>query len=197
MGAVTIGVATYDSMKTKTAFCLAAAVTTTIKAGVDVHFAARSGPYTHWNRDALVEDAVNAGTGHLMMIDTDIVFPADAILTLLSRGKDVIGGAYLAKKLPPEHTIKMPPVTIRDGVPYFAEQQDVTLPAEPFQCAAVPTGFMLIDMRAIEKLERPLFPCVSPVGEDVAFCLKCADAGLEIWCDPTLGLGHLGDYEYR
>jgi hypothetical protein len=191
MGAVTIGVATYDSMKTKTAFCLAAAVTTTAKAGVDVHFAARSGPYTHWNREALVEDAVNAGTDHLMMIDTDMVFPADAILTLLSRGKDVIGGAYMMKQLPPIHTVKM--AAAGGG---FTEEQDVTLPAGPFQCAAVGTGFMLINMEAISVLERPLFECVSPIGEDVAFCLKAAAADLEVWCDPTLGLKHIGDHEF-
>jgi len=37
---------------------------------------------------------------------------------------------------------------------------------------------------------------VQPVGEDVAFCQQAAEAGLEIWCDPTITLSHIGDYHY-
>ena len=34
------------------------------------------------------------------------------------------------------------------------------------------------------------------VGEGVYFCLKAKDAGYEIWCDPTMDIGHIGEYIY-
>ncbi len=167
------------------------------ESGHPVNLIARQGPYTHWNRDDIVEDAVGAGTDYLMMIDADMSFPPDAILRLLAHGKDVVGGFYLTKQLPPVNTVKMPPVTYDgDGVPVFAGEKDWTPPPEPFRCAALGTGFMLVNMRALESVPRPLFPCVRPVGEDVAFCLQAAAEGLEVWCDPTFALKHIGDYLY-
>lgn len=174
---------------------LVMAICTVQASGTSIHLTARSGPYVGWNRDKIVEDAVNAGTDYLMMIDTDLVFPEHAILTLISRQKDIIGGLYMMKMLPPAHTIKhgeFDPATNE----YTEGPQNWTPPAEPFRCAAVATGFLLIRMEAIADLSRPLFPTVRPVGEDMAFCENAKAHGLEIWCDPTFHIEHLGDYRY-
>jgi hypothetical protein len=189
---VSLGVASYGSMKTITGFCLIGAVSALRESSYDVHLTCRQGPYTHWNREMLVVDALDAGVSHLMMVDTDMVFPADGIVKLLGLEKDVVGGFYMMKTTPPVNTIKMD-----DGNGGYMGEKEWVPPAEPFRCAAVATGFMLIDLDAIKDVPRPLFPCVQPVGEDVAFCKQAVAAGLEIWCDPTIKLGHLGDFTYE
>lgn len=193
MSTVTVGVPTYDGLKTLTAFSLVSAVAFLRATGHNVHLSARQGPYTHWNREGLVDDAIDGGSDYLMMIDADLVFPADGIVRMLGREKDVIGGFYMMKMLPPTNTIKMGE---RDENGEYEAVKDWTPPQDPFQCSAVATGFMLIDMTKLKELERPWFPCVFPVGEDIAFCEHARAAGLEVWCDPTFKIDHLGDYHY-
>lgn len=191
MTAVSVGVPSYDGMKTQTAFALVSAVQCLRETGYDVHLTARQGPYTHWNREGLVEDARSAGTDYLMMIDADLYFPSDGIVRLLRHEKDVVAGLYMMKTLPPVNPIKL-----SDGNGGYLGIKKWKPPPEVFRCAAVPTGFMLIRMAAIRDLPAPLFPCVQPVGEDVAFCQAVEAAGLEVWCDPTFKIDHIGDYHY-
>ncbi len=182
-------------MKVQTAMSLVGAVCAVREQNFDVHLAIRRGPYVGWNREQLVEDAVEHEVDYLMMIDTDMSFPADGITTLLGRDKDIIGGFYMMKGLPLMNTIKMgeyDPVTKA----YTEAVKDWTPPREPFQVAAVATGFLLIRMAAITHLPRPLFPVEYGIGEDIAFCEIAKKGGLEIWCDPTFELRHIGDYDY-
>jgi hypothetical protein len=34
------------------------------------------------------------------------------------------------------------------------------------------------------------------IGEDVNFCKRANEMGLEVWCDPTIRIGHIGEYLY-
>lgn len=167
--------------------------------GHDTTLHVQTGPYTHWNREHLVEDAQAADASHLMFIDTDIVFETDAITRLLERDLDVVGGAYNMKQDRPVSTIKMWNAD-RSG---FVDQPEREMPEAPFQVAAMGTGFMLINMRVFDRLPRPWFPCeygdgngTAPMGEDIRFCLNAQDAGFRVWCDPTVALQHIGDKRY-
>jgi hypothetical protein len=176
-------------MKVQTALSLAVAVKAT---PYDITLTARKGPYTHWNRDALVQEALESNSSHLMFIDTDVVFPHDGIHKLLGHDKDIVGAMYNVKgSVPPLNTIKF-----ADSKGRYATVPHEAVPKELFKCAAIPTGFMLINMQVFDKLKKPYFPCVPPVGEDVAFCKAAIKADIEIWCDPTIPVGHLGDYLY-
>jgi len=162
-----------------------------------LHIAVHRGTYLHANREAIVQDAIRASSTHLMFIDSDVVFPPDGILRLLEHDRDIVGGAYNMKTLPPVTTIKMADT---DG--NLINMSGADLPRELFKCAAVPTGFMCLKIAGIlGHMEPPLFdfgrrPDGQLVGEDVAFCERARAAGLEVWCDPTIPLGHVGDYLY-
>lgn len=188
---VAVCIASYGYMKTVSACSLAMSTNFLRTLGHDLTLHARQGPYTHWNRDQLVADAERAGAEYVMFIDTDVVYPPDGIARLLDAKKDVIGGMYNMKQIPPTSTIKL-----SDGNGGYREVKDHPLPDSPFRVAALGTGFLLIKLAAIAELERPLFPCVEPIGEDIAFCKKAEAAGIEIWCDPTIRLEHIGDYAY-
>lgn len=183
-------------VKTTIALCLATNLLRASGHTVTIH--TRLGPYTHWNREHLVNDAIElAQADYVMFVDADIVFPTDGMIRLLAAQKPVIGGPYNLKQDEAMSTIKMP-----DGNGGFAAVKDFPFPDEPFEVAALGTGFMLVDLAAIADLERPLFPCDfggpdNPmVGEDIAFCRKVTDAGLSVWCDPSVQCGHIGDKVY-
>lgn len=184
-----IGLASYGDMKVQTALCLAMAIKVTPG---ELTFSVRRGPYTHWNREALVEDALAQECSHLMFVDTDMTFPRDGFLRLMAQDKDVIGGFYNMKTIPPVATIKM---LGEDGKMVEGVQE---IPGQSFQCAAIGTGFMLVNLERLQASDfaPPYFYCENGEGEDVYFCRRCRESDLEVWCDPTIELQHLGEYAY-
>jgi len=167
--------------------------------------------YVHRNRNVLLDRALAGDSTHLMFLDTDIAFPRDGIQQLIARQKPIIGGAYNLKKAPVDgRTTTTVKALERDlnGRPHGEWVMDKT---KPFECRAIPTGFMLIELDALRALEPPPFggdregnPDAGPrnwfdfgnyagfVGEDVYFCDFVRDQGVPIWCDPTIRLGHIG-----
>lgn len=191
-----VGIACHGSMKVETALALTSAVAyfRSFAPSSTVAVTARKGPYTHWNRDALVRDALEDGSTHLLMIDTDVSFQADAITRLVAGRRGAIHGATYAMAVDrpvPVMAHKTLDQTYQGGYSTDPSPRD-----RPFQCAAVPAGFMLIDVAAITDVARPLFVCEEPEGEDIRFCRVVREAGLEVWCDPTIPVGHIKDKVY-
>lgn len=179
-----IGVAYYDAIKVPTMMSLIGAMR---ELQCPHTLIAHRGPYTHWNREQLMRQAYDMGASHLLFVDTDVTFPPDAINRLISHGKDVVGGNYPMRN----KNIATVKVADDDGNLIEAEVPDDRL----FQCYAVPTGFMLIDLDKARALERPWFSFTQQgddlEGEDVYFCRKANEAGLEVWCDPTIPMQHI------
>ncbi len=75
-------------------------------------------------------------------------------------------------------------------------------PDKPFKCYGVPTGCTLVKMSVFDKIEKPYFSFeytkegIMKMSQDIYFCKKVNKAGLEVWCDPTLEVGHIGSYQY-
>jgi GT2 family glycosyltransferase len=175
--------------------------------GHNMTFTVREGPYTHWNREHLAQDAIKEGIDYLMFVDTDVGFPAEGIAKLISHKKDIVGGMYNLKQDEVVTTIKlwkdgMGPhdfVYNGDGEHPFKAVTDEPLPSGLFRVAALPTGFMLIDVKKVfieSGLKFPFFPCDFGLGEDVAFCVNAQKVGLEVWCDPTIEIKHVGTKAY-
>jgi glycosyltransferase involved in cell wall biosynthesis len=184
---ITIGIPSYDHIKTETVISLLAIATTS---KLPLHFVLNQGLYIDYNRNQIVDMAIANGSECLMFIDSDISFPPDGIQRLLDHDKDIIGGYYNTRRG-------------NNPVRVFDEAGNVVIrdiPSEPFQCAVLPTGFMLIQLSCLAKLQRPYFNTIThtkgTIGEDVVFCKAATDAGLEIWCDPTIPLGHVGKKIY-
>ena len=152
---------------------------------------AQQGPYLHFNREDILQKAIETKCSHLWFCDTDMDFDPDGLEKLVKLDKDVCGASYNYKQTPTRPVIKF---LAMDGT-----LSDITpdlMPREPFQCAVIPTGFMLIRLEALEDLQPPFFECIKPVGEDTFFCNKLRVAGIEIWCDQTIRVGHIGEASY-
>jgi len=151
--------------------------------------------YVHWNREELVEKALSRDYTHLWFVDTDVVFAPDTLDRLLAHNVDLVGGYYRGRLENDYSTMKI----IKDGVitPVFPP-----LPNKPFYAVnghnliTIPTGCMLIRLSVLQKLQPPYFKCERPVGEDVFFCSWLWDAGVKLWCDPTIKVGHVGEAVY-
>lgn len=186
-----------------TAMSLVSAVKNT---PVPMILSVQAGPYTHWNREAMVEEAIHDECSHVLFVDTDVTFPNDAFMRLLSAGKDVIGAGYNMKTDPPIGTWKVAKpdtdwlnLSSEDLVEKGSEENNDGM---PIRVAAVPTGLMLINLEAIEEVPRPLFVCDwksdpnERMGEDIYFCFNVNHAGKEVWLDPGIQVGHVGNKVY-
>jgi len=159
------------------------------------HYAFISGSNICDNRNTIVDWALKQGTSHLLFIDQDMLFGPRDLPKLIAADKDIIGANYHRKEQSRENLVLLED---EKGVTYHPKE----LPKELFTCYAIPTGFSLIKTDVFRKLEKPWFfyrwaeGSIDRVTEDVCFCEKARAAGYEVWCDPSIELGHIGTFVY-
>ncbi len=160
----------------------------------EFHFAIASEGYTiSENRAYVVTQALKNKSDYLLFIDDDMVFEPDTLDKLLACKKDIIGVVYHSRKLPLE-----PTVVLYDGTVL----KNDAIPKDLMRCQHVGTGIMLVDMGIFDHIDKPYFDTethesgFTQMGEDAWFCRQADKKNIEIWCDPTIKVGHLGDYEY-
>lgn len=186
-----IGIPTTGTIQAETVMSLFMA---TPKVEMPKKLVIKTGCYVHWNRNDLVRNALESRADYLMFIDSDMVFPADAIARLVQADKDIIGATYHRRREPLEPTTKQ----WMNGV---LQPVDM-IGAVPAQVDVVATGFMLIKTSVLFALDDPWFLFATDegtqkeLGEDETFCLTAKSAGFEVWCHPDLGVGHIGQKVY-
>jgi hypothetical protein len=161
----------------------------------DIYFAQREGAYIEQNRTRLIQMAIEQRCDKLFFLDSDIIVEGNVVNKLLAHNKPFIGAAYNMRSFPLYSNVKF-----TDDEGKFIAVPD--LPKELFKCAGVPTGAMLIDIPTVQKIPHPWFDLTHDengnlvLGEDIYFCQKAIKLGYEIWCDPTIQIGHIGTYVY-
>lgn len=139
---------------------------------------------------------------YLILFDDDMTVPslAGAIKQLIAHDKDMIMGICSCKPAPHFPNIgKFEKIgesgTICDSV----SRHIYTFPEDKiFEIDFGSMGLVCIKRKVIEKMPRPW--CYFPpnyktgnvFGEDVTFFFNAKMYGFELWCDPTIQLGHLG-----
>ena len=149
------------------------------------------GPNQLENRERLVRKAQNERCSHILFIDSDMCFSSDLLEKLFDHKKDIVGAEYKYRELPPRSVIKTAPNTP------LAEEHD-----EVFKCYSIGGGCVLIQMSVFNRIDLPWFHTEpddmgsTKTGHDVFFCQQATKAGIDIWCDPTINIKHIGDYLY-
>jgi hypothetical protein len=143
---------------------------------------------TSENRNWIAAQAVKKGCEYLFFVDDDMILPKEALERLLVAQKDIIGGVYMTK------------YEIQD---YVYELLPGTKPGKDiFEVAAIGTGAMLIKTEVFKKLPQPWFKYewtkegAVKRSHDWIFCEDARNAGIKVWADPTITVGHIGQYEY-
>lgn len=154
------------------------------------------------NRNYCVVQAQKNTSDYLMFVDDDMTFPEDTLDILLSHKKDVIGVNSYSRCLPLSSTVGLMDEKGEYMAPSKHTEWEMQVPKGLFKCYFVGAGILLIDMKVFEKISSPYFNFTYDKngqvihGEDGNFCKKVKEAGMDIWCDGSIDIGHLGEYEY-
>ena len=150
-------------------------------------------------RYIIMQEALNNGAD-LLFLDSDIDFTIEAFNRLLSHKKPIVSGLYYGKGSPsnPIAYKKVRPKTIFRNKPICEQLQTSEL--EPFmEVEGVGLGFCLIRHEVLKTVNKEGLNPFEPfgnLGEDFAFLYRARQKGYKIWLDTTLGLKHIGEYEY-
>lgn len=183
---IAIGIAVSDNIKSKTV----ATLLSLVKKYPDIDVIIKQSCLVHKNRNDIVEEALKKDYTHIFFIDADMCFAPEVLERLISRDKDIIAGDYNKRNLNKESVVKLLKNDIIKGK-Y----------TELFECESAGTGCMLIKTEVFKNIPKPYFAFSDEiqkeeVGEDTFFCLKAKRYNYKIYCDPTMEIGHIGEYIY-
>ena len=140
-----------------------------------------------------------------LWIDNDIVFSTESFYRLFQLGleKEIASGWYATEDghtTSVAHWLEEDDFVKNRGVMNHETVETISKRRKPFTVDYTGFGWVLIKKGVFENLEYPWFAPQMQVfesgevqdmcGEDVSFCLDAKKAGLEIWCDPKIRVGH-------
>ncbi len=138
-----------------------------------------------------------------LWIDSDIVFDTEKFYKLVAMDKDIAAGWYCTedgRTSSVAHWLEEGDFRKNGGVMNHETLESLSKRKKPFTVDYTGFGWVLIKKGVFEKLPYPWFAPKMQVfesgevqdmcGEDVSFCLDAMEAGYEIWCDPTIRVGH-------
>lgn len=163
----------------------------------------------HVNRNEIIKNSAKDKVDYLLMVDSDMVWNHEQVERLLSYDKDVVSGLYLSRNAL-AGVAHLPLVMRKATNGRYGTMTLKDIPPTLFKCDAAGAGFMLLKGRVLEKMVE-LTPKIGfpfdyitikemgveendktgLVGEDICFCSRLQKAGFDIWCDPTVRVGHL------
>jgi hypothetical protein len=152
------------------------------------------GPHNRWLAG---RQAINAECDYLWLVDNDMRIPNGTFARLWAADKDIIGAAYNYRKTPLQSVVTM--LTDHGTIESVSLAM---MPNEPFVCHSIGSGCKLIKVSALKKIPQPWFALEWGANgeltktDDRWFCEQAAKVGIETWCDPTLEVKHVGDYNY-
>lgn len=157
-------------------------------------------------RNALVEWFLGTDAAWLMMLDTDMVWPADTIHRLLETAdpatRPIVGGLCFGQE--PDTGIVFPTMydlTEVDGVPEFLRYEAWT-PGEVKPVMGTGAAFLLAHRSAYQAVHAKQFSAVYPwfqetelagkrIGEDITFCMRAGLAGCPTVVHTGVHIGHI------
>lgn len=160
-------------------------------------------------RNRIVQSFWESDCTHLLCIDADLGWPAQAVLAMLESKKEFVAGCYPARN---------PLKTAKEFLfrPEYQNNGSLIQEKHLIKMQYIPAGFMLIARSAIKKMRdkhpdlyyEPKDKRNNPEpgycffntevyegefwGEDFVFCRKAREAGVEIWVDPLIQFDHAG-----
>lgn len=158
-------------------------------------------------RNRLLEAFWKSDCTHVLFIDSDLGWPAEAVYAMLSVNKEFVAGCYPARGASDMYLFR----------PVVDNNFKMTQENHLLKMNYIPAGFMLLSREAIKKM-RDKFPelyfepknkyqnnpdpgyCLFNTevyegefwGEDFVFCRRAREAGIDIWVDPLIQFDHAG-----
>lgn len=198
---ITLAVCTNRGVKPKTLGALLDMVAHS--KGIDFHILVAEQGYTIGeNRNYCVVQAQRNKSDYLLFVDDDMTFPVDTLDRLLAHDKDVIGVNSYSRCLPLSSTVGLMDAKGEYMHPSKHTEWEMRIPDGLFKAYFVGAGVMLINMNVFGKIKKPYFTFTYDNngqvihGEDGNFCNNVKKAGMDVWCDSSIEIGHIGEYIY-
>lgn len=191
---ILLSVPTFESISTETYH----SIWNLDKAGNQVDFCAMKGYDCARARNEIAKKAINGGYDFVMMLDSDIIVPEDALIRMMEKPADMVLGCYPhGHREDQNHFAEL----FRAGQYNFAERIPYSElnGTDRIKVKGGGLGCALINVKALKELSAPQFKYVtydngSALSEDLFFCLKMFNAGKTIEADPRVKCGHVTRY---
>lgn len=209
---VPILVPNYGQGKHRFWTCLSRLQAKSMQNGISTFFLKKSTADIAHSRNLLTSDALRRfpQAQKFLFLDNDMTFPSDLLLRLLAHNKDIVtvnayrkGAGYF------------PVVSIQGkDDEYFRPVHIKPEEGALRRVTSAGTGAVLIDRKVFETMTFPWFKSeyVDPVGEDMdsanivegkmfvsednRFYIITTSLGFKLYCDFSIPIGHIGDYEF-
>lgn len=143
---VAICVPSFDTWKADMSMALVGLGTYTMTQGAIVQaFMNEKSSMVTKARNSLAEKALNFGADAILFIDSDLVFPADALVRLLRHNLDIVGATY-NKRVPPYETLGH----------FLGAPRDLSA-GGLVEADYLPGGFLLIRTSVLKGIPKPWF----------------------------------------
>lgn len=137
----------------------------------------------------------------VLWLDSDMVFPVDALLKLQAHDLEMVTGLYVKRYTPSEpvlyRTIEEPQRNeqgvIEKNIKAYTDYPSDKL----FRVAGCGFGCVLTKTSLLKKVWDNFGPAFNPfpwAGEDISFCYRVKQLGLPIFCDSSVSCGHIGKH---
>lgn len=148
-------------------------------------------------RNNLAQAAIKSEADQVLWLDSDMVFTPDFLERLQTVSKenniDFLTALCFRRKYP------FTP-TIYDRMEYDGKKchftQFLSIPEERFRVGGCGLAGALMGtdvlMSVSAKYGGRMFDPLEGMGEDISFCWRARECGYEIWCDPEITMGHIG-----
>ncbi len=200
MKRIVIGVPSHGDWKASFGIALSQMCMATLKHGdKEVSVVSSIGSMLSKQRHDLVMAARAQEATHLLFLDSDIIFPDDALDQLLFWDKPVVGASYPTKTIPSMPTTRKWKNNRWEFVFTNKKSEDLE------RVDRLPTGCLLVEMGVFEQIRQPWFEFTWTgeedlyQGEDWGFCERIEEAGIEMYVDHNLTkeIGHIGYLVYK
>lgn len=171
------------------------------KKNIDLNVYTSQGTLIFDQRNSLVRTAVEEKCDYILFIDADMRFPKTTLERLLAHNKDIIGVNATTRMMPPKPTARNIQINDDGSVDWlevFSNKEKGISKVDAIGC-----GVMLIKTSCLKNIPQPYFYFEQLLkgkllGEDIYFCIKAKDAGIDTWVDHDLSMeiGHVGSYTY-
>lgn len=156
--------------------------------GTDFDVQVFGGTLVYIARNRLARRAIDQGFTHVLWLDSDMTFSENIVDDLLFCGKDMVCGAFVSRRPP------YGPCVYTDISDPANMKKVEDFGTAPFRVDGCGFATVLTSTEMLRKVWEAFGPCFRPTeqyGEDLAFCDRAKQLGLEIWCEPTVRPGHI------
>jgi hypothetical protein len=197
---IMIAVPAMEMVNAEFAQHLAMAAANLVAHGIKINCAFNIGSVITIARRNLVEIFLKSDFEYIWWVDSDMKFPIDAPLRLLSRQKPIVGANYRRRRFPNPNFTGM-----SGSVGAYSEFHTTDNSPAMEMIDVLPHGLVLVKREVYEKIPQPHYlqefiPELNlEIGEDIFFCNQAKKAGYEIWCDQELSreVAHIGIFHFN